>query len=397
MRAEVQLPPADASRSTLLHLLQERAHATPEGDAATHKVGGAWVHTSWASILSQVRSLSAALVARGIQPGDRVSVFADSSLRWCIADLAICATRAITVPIYASNTPDEVKYVLQHSGAVLAFVDHDKSAGKQVGRLTRLRSVLGQVPAVRQVVVMEEGAKGAEQTLEAVGLRRSYTRRFPHEFSGGQRQRVAVARALALEPAVLLFDEPLSNLDARLRRQMREEIRDLQQRLGLTVVYVTHDQSEALAVSDRIIVMDKAVIAQEGAPRELYAQPKDAFVAGFMGEANRVRGTLRRRDAAEGDVALGPLTIALPHRGLADGDIDVAIRPEAIRLEPAGASPLKGVVRKAAYLGHTMEYTADTAIGPLFVIDTGVDRPLAVGTDVAVAFAPHGVIAIPAA
>ena len=90
---------------------------------------------------------------------------------------------------------------------------------------------------------------------------------------------------------MLLFDEPLSNLDARLRRQMREEIRDLQQRLGLTVVYVTHDQSEALAVSDRIIVMDKAVIAQEGAPRELYAQPKDAFVAGFMGEANRVRGT----------------------------------------------------------------------------------------------------------
>jgi long-chain acyl-CoA synthetase len=168
MRAEVQLPPADASRSTLLHLLQERAHATPEGDAATHKVAGAWVHTSWASILSQVRSLSAALVARGVQPGDRVSVFADSSLKWCIVDLAICATRAITVPIYASNTPDEVKYVLQHSGAVLAFVDHDKSAGKQVGRLTRLRSVLGQVPAVRQVVVMEEGAKGAEQTLESV-------------------------------------------------------------------------------------------------------------------------------------------------------------------------------------------------------------------------------------
>ena len=168
MRAEVQVPTAESSRTTLLHLLQERAHATPDADAATFKSGGAWKNTTWATILSQVRSLSAALVARGIQPGDRVSVFADSSMKWTIVDLAICAARAITVPIYASNTPDEVKYVLQHSGAVLVFVDHDRSAGKQVGRATRLRSVLGQVPAVRGVIVMEEGAKGNETTLEAV-------------------------------------------------------------------------------------------------------------------------------------------------------------------------------------------------------------------------------------
>jgi len=238
-----------------------------------------------------------------------------------------------------------------------------------------------------------EKANAALATVGLTGL----GARLPSELSGGQQQRVAVARALVLEPAVLLFDEPLSNLDARLRRQMREEIRDLQQRLGLTVVYVTHDQSEALAVSDRIIVMDRAVIAQEGAPRELYAQPKDAFVAGFMGEANRVRGTLRRRDATQGDVALGPLTISVAHRGLADGEIDVAIRPEAIHLEPAGASPLEGTVRKAAYLGYTMEYTVDTGIGSLFTIDNRVDRPLAAGMTVAVAFAAHGVIAIPAA
>ncbi len=230
--------------------------------------------------------------------------------------------------------------------------------------------------------------------LETVGLT-GLGKRLPSELSGGQQQRVAVARALVLEPAVLLFDEPLSNLDARLRRQMREEIRDLQQRLGLTVVYVTHDQSEALAVSDRIIVMDKAVIAQEGAPRELYAQPRDAFVAGFMGEANRVRGVLTRRDAVNGDVALGPLTIALPHRGLPNGEIDVAIRPEAIDLLPAGASAMRGVVRKAAYLGHTMEYTVATAIGALFVIHGGVDQPRAVGAEVSVALAAHGVIAIP--
>ena len=114
---------------------------------------------------------------------------------------------------------------------------------------------------------------------------------------------------------MLLFDEPLSNLDARLRRQMREEIRDLQQRLSLTVVYVTHDQSEAMAVSDRIIVMNKATIAQEGAPRELYEQPRDVFVAGFMGDANRVRGTLARLDAALGELSIGPLKLRLPHRG----------------------------------------------------------------------------------
>ena len=130
----------------------------------------------------------------------------------------------------------------------------------------------------------------AREWVARVGLS-GFDERLPSELSGGQQQRVAVARALVLEPSVLLFDEPLSNLDARLRRQMREEIRDLQKRLSLTVVYVTHDQAEAMAVSDRIIVMNKAVIAQEGAPRELYEQPRDPFVAGFMGDANRVRGT----------------------------------------------------------------------------------------------------------
>lgn len=234
----------------------------------------------------------------------------------------------------------------------------------------------------------------AQAALATVGLT-GFDQRLPSELSGGQQQRVAVARALVLEPAVLLFDEPLSNLDARLRRQMREEIRDLQQRLGLTVVYVTHDQAEALAVSDRIIVMNRAVIAQEGAPRELYAQPKDAFVAGFMGEATRVRGTLERRDDTSGLIKLGALSLALPHRGLASGEVDVAIRPEAIRLCEPGVSPLTGVVRKAAYLGNVMEYTVETVVGALFVVDSRVDRPLSPGSDVSIELAPYGVIAIP--
>jgi iron(III) transport system ATP-binding protein len=235
----------------------------------------------------------------------------------------------------------------------------------------------------------------ARATLATVGLT-GFDERLPSELSGGQQQRVALARALVLEPSVLLFDEPLSNLDARLRRQMREEIRELQQRLGLTVVYVTHDQAEAMAVSDRIIVMNKATIAQEGAPRDLYEGPGDPFVAGFMGDANRVRGVLARRDGVLADVRLGPLTLALPHRDLPDGEVEVAIRPESIALAAGGGSTgMPATVRKAAYLGGTMEYTLDSPLGDLFVVSMAVDRPVAPGTSVTVTFADHGVVVIP--
>jgi len=234
----------------------------------------------------------------------------------------------------------------------------------------------------------------ARVALATVGLG-GFDTRLPSELSGGQQQRVAVARALVLEPAVLLFDEPLSNLDARLRRQMRDEIRELQQRLGLTVVYVTHDQAEAMAVSDRIIVMNKAAIAQHGAPRDLYEGPHDEFVAGFMGDANRVAGVLTRRDAARADVRLGPLTLVLPHRGLPDGNVAVAIRPEAIVLGATGSAGMPATVLKATYLGGLMEYTLDSALGELFVVSMGVDRPLAAGDAVAVTFADHGVVVVP--
>ena len=241
-----------------------------------------------------------------------------------------------------------------------------------------------------------ESSLQASTLLATVGLAGLETR-LPSELSGGQQQRVAVARALVLQPSVLLFDEPLSNLDARLRRQMREEIRDLQQRLKLTVVYVTHDQSEAMAVSDQIIVMDRAVIAQMGAPRELYERPSDAFVAGFMGEANRVRGTLVRRDETHADVTIGPITVSLPHAGESDGSCEVAIRPEAIELRSDGTGPLPARVEKASYLGQWMEYTLVTPIGEIFAISTAVDRPLSVGVSIGVALANHGVVILPVA
>ena len=260
--------------------------------------------------------------------------------------------------------------------------------------LTVLENVrYGLVIAGASTAMADERARKA---LATVGLS-DLDARLPSELSGGQQQRVAVARALVLEPSVLLFDEPLSNLDARLRRQMREEIRELQQRLGLTVVYVTHDQSEAMAVSDRIIVMDRAVIAQEGAPRDLYEMPRDGFVAGFMGDANRVRGILTRRTQTLGDVQLGDVTLSVPHRDATDGEVDIAIRPEAIELQAVASPGLRACVRKVAYLGGTIEYTLETSIGELFAIALPRNASFEAGNLVSLAFATRGVVVVPRA
>jgi iron(III) transport system ATP-binding protein len=201
---------------------------------------------------------------------------------------------------------------------------------------------------------------------------------------------VALARALVLEPAVLLFDEPLSNLDARLRRSMREEIRSLQQRLGLTVAYVTHDQSEALAVSDQIIVMDHGVIAQAGTPHELYERPQSEFVAGFMGEAMLFDG----QALADGTVTLGPITLHRPRRSA--GRVKVAVRPEAWQVMAAQQGPLAARLSKRAYLGNAYEYTFETELGAVFVLSSDVEHPHAVGDVLSLALAGHGLSVVAA-
>ncbi len=231
----------------------------------------------------------------------------------------------------------------------------------------------------------------AQKSLALVGLA-GYEERLPSELSGGQQQRVALARALVLEPSVLLFDEPLSNLDARLRRSMRDEIRHLQQRLGLTVAYVTHDQSEALAVSDQIIVMEAGRIAQAGTPQDLYERPASAFVAGFMGEAMLFDG----ESLADGAVQLGPLRL-LPRHSLAPGPVRAAVRPEAWlvgRALTAGEQPpatLVGQLQQAAYLGSFMELTFETELGPVFVVSPEVERHWQVGQCLALSLPGHGV------
>ncbi len=239
-------------------------------------------------------------------------------------------------------------------------------------------------------VAKADASARAQQALQGVGLV-GLDARLPSELSGGQQQRVALARALVLEPAVLLFDEPLSNLDARLRRDMREEIRALHQRLGLTVAYVTHDQSEALAVSDQIIVMDHGVIAQAGTPQELYEHPASEFVAGFMGDALLLPGTAQ----ADGQVQLGPLLIQ-PRRAVPAGAVKVAVRPEAWRVDPNGQG-LPATLRKAAYLGSVVEYSFDTPLGGVLVVAPGMGAALPAGATVGLSLGSHGVSVVAAA
>jgi iron(III) transport system ATP-binding protein len=234
----------------------------------------------------------------------------------------------------------------------------------------------------------------AQAKLVVVGLA-GYGARLPSELSGGQQQRVAVARAIVLEPKVLLFDEPLSNLDAKLRRHVREEIHELQQNLSLTAVYVTHDQQEALAISDRIMVMSMAHIVQDGTPRGLYDQPNSRFVADFIGDANIVPAVLERKQDGLASVHLGPLVLTLPHRGTEEGPAELSIRPQAIMLN-SGSEGLAARIVRAAYLGSHMEYwvTADGLAKELFVVSSDVTAPLAPGSVVRLNFVPSGVAVV---
>lgn len=226
--------------------------------------------------------------------------------------------------------------------------------------------------------------------------------RAPQQLSGGQQQRVALARALVMRPQVLLLDEPLSNLDAKLRKQVRQELRALQQRLGITSIYVTHDQSEALALSDVIVVMRDGVIQQIGPPEELYTRPANAFVARFIGDANLVEAEVRT-----GAVWVQGYRVPEPPGDRTDGRRLLMIRPEAIVMVPmetgdpgAGTAPhesgLPGRVVHAFYQGMSAEYLVDTDAGQLMVLDVNLAGPvLPPGTPVRLQFSPRGMYVLP--
>jgi len=194
------------------------------------------------------------------------------------------------------------------------------------------------------------------------------------QLSGGQRQRVALARAIAVRPRVLLLDEPLTALDARLRDELRDEIDRLLRALGVTAVYVTHDQAEAMALGDRIVVMSRGRVAQVGTPREVYDRPADAFVADFVGTMNRIparveAGALRLPGAA-------PVAWDGPDR-----IVEALVRPEAVRLAdaPDGAEPLEGRIVSAMFLGDRIRLTIDAGPPRPLVVETADRRPLAPG------------------
>ena len=195
--------------------------------------------------------------------------------------------------------------------------------------------------------------------------------RYPGQLSGGQQQRVALARALVLNPDILLLDEPLSNLDAKIRVHVRGEIRKLQKELGITTIYVTHDQEEALSMSDRVAVMRDGKILQVAAPRTLYERPADRFVADFVGTNNFIPGVCRERSTEHAmvETALGRLR-GRPAESVAVGARCVlAVRPENLAIGGDGDNVVEGRVSLAAYLGNTLRYDVETAAGIVFKVD----------------------------
>ena len=221
----------------------------------------------------------------------------------------------------------------------------------------------------------KERDRRVDETLEFVGLG-GLGGRWPNQLSGGQQQRVAVGRALVLRPEILLLDEPLSNLDAKLRVSLRWELRALQQQLKMTFVYVTHDQDEALSLSDWIAVMNAGKVEQAGTPWEIYYRPRTSFLADFVGAVNLVPGTVREVRGDEVVVAFGQraVTVRRPADLALDAgrEVRLCVRPEALALRPPSADPdgirLPGVVARRAFLGDLMRYWV-TVDGREWIVD----------------------------
>jgi len=193
--------------------------------------------------------------------------------------------------------------------------------------------------------------------------------RMTNQLSGGQQQRVALARALVVEPGVLLFDEPLSNLDAKLRVSMRTEIRKIQQKVGITAVYVTHDQSEAMSLSDEIIIMHKGVIAQKGTPHDVYYRPANEFVADFIGEVNFLPGKVASVQGNAASVSVEGVEISIPDAGHANvgTSCKVVLRPEAVSLQDKGVLPC--TVTLSTFMGSYQYYWVQTESGTVKITE----------------------------
>ncbi len=242
-------------------------------------------------------------------------------------------------------------------------VTHLGANKRDVGMVFQAYSLFPHMTAMQNVAfglqlrhaTADERNQRAGEMLELVGLSQ-YADRYAHQLSGGQQQRVALARALAIRPKVLLLDEPLSALDAKVRSRLRDEIRRVQMEVGITTLFVTHDQEEALAIADRVGVMNKGRLEQLGPPTTIYSRPATPFVAEFVGLTNKLEGTVK-----DGEVDVRGVRIPLVKPDTPNGPATALIRPEAVSLTGDGASagPLSGTVIAVAFLGATSRVTVD--------------------------------------
>ena len=234
--------------------------------------------------------------------------------------------------------------------------------------------------------------------LKAVGLDEMGSR-LPGQLSGGQQQRVALARAFVMQPDLLLFDEPLSNLDAKLRIQVRGELRRLQKRLGTTALYVTHDQAEAMSLSDRIAVMRDGQVEQIGTPEEIYARPASLFVADFVGRVNALPGRVIERSNGFASVEALNHRFQVPSARCPDDDVLVLVRPEAIQMGDAAADRPIGIVEEIEYCGDQIEYRVRVHVTLLVAVESALrrSRRIAVGDRVGLQFVTEAVHILPAA
>jgi iron(III) transport system ATP-binding protein len=223
-----------------------------------------------------------------------------------------------------------------------------------------------------------------------------FERRLPGQLSGGQRQRVALARALVMRPELLLLDEPLSNLDAKLRAGMRTELKRIQQELSVTAIYVTHDQAEAMALSDRVVLMRSGRIEQEGTPRELYFRPATPFVADFMGFTNRFTATVESREGEELVLQKGGIRIRAREKDLPPGtEVTVAIRPSSLRLSSPGGEGIPARLVSCAFQGESVQYVVETELGELMVVHPESTPRFSPGDEVVVRAVPEEVAVFP--